>query len=127
MRESIKLSRDIFAQSAFDPYRDVELQPGEGVVTDDQIDAFARANSDSSYHPSCTCKMGNPAKNDTVVDSDTMQVVGKNPSVALRLQWTHDSQRDFCSISVKAWTGFTWWTRLSCPALSAATLTLRRS
>jgi choline dehydrogenase len=58
MRDAVKLTREIFAQPAFDPYRGEEIQPGAAVTTDAGIDAFVRARSDSAYHPSCTCKMG---------------------------------------------------------------------
>jgi choline dehydrogenase len=58
MRDAVKLTRDIFAQAAFDPYRGVEIQPGAAVRSDAEIDAFVRARADSAYHPSCTCRMG---------------------------------------------------------------------
>lgn len=58
MRACVRLSRDIFAQEAFTPYRGRELQPGLDVNTDKDIDNFVRAKADSAYHPSCTCKMG---------------------------------------------------------------------
>jgi choline dehydrogenase len=58
MRDAVKLTREIFAQKAFDPYRGAEIQPGPGVRSDAEIDAFVRAKADSAYHPSCTCKMG---------------------------------------------------------------------
>ena len=76
LRESIRLSRDIFAQPAFAPFRAGEMEPGASVRTDEQLDAFARAKADSAYHPSCTCAMGDPGKEGTVVDSSSMQVVG---------------------------------------------------
>ncbi|XP_071485276.1 choline dehydrogenase, mitochondrial-like [Diadema antillarum] len=71
MRECIKLTREIFAQPAFDPYRAEELQPGISVQTDAEIDAFIRAKADSAYHPSCTCKMGSEDDPMAVVDSST--------------------------------------------------------
>ena len=61
MRDAVKLTRDIFAQASFDPYRGAEIQPGDAVRSDAEIDAFVRAKSDSAYHPSCTCKMGDDA------------------------------------------------------------------
>ena len=76
MRESVKLSRELFAQKAFDEFRDIELEPGIEANTDEAIDAFVRETSDSAYHPSCTCRMGDPSKNDTVVGHDG-KVVGK--------------------------------------------------
>lgn len=68
MRESVKLTREIFAQKAFDPYRGKELRPGEEMNSDAAIDAFVRQYSDSAYHPSCTCKMGSANDPMAVVD-----------------------------------------------------------
>ncbi len=61
MRACVRLTREIFAQPAFDRYRGREIQPGPDVQTDEQIDAFIRAKVESAYHPSCSCKMGGPA------------------------------------------------------------------
>ena len=58
MRAAIRLTREIFAQKAFEPYRGPEVAPGPGVTSDADIDAFIRAKGESAYHPSCTCKMG---------------------------------------------------------------------
>lgn len=58
MRDAVRLTREILAQPAFDPYRGRELNPGPEVKTDAQIDAFVREHAESAYHPSCTCKMG---------------------------------------------------------------------
>ena len=69
-RQCVKLSRELFAQRAFQPYRGPELQPGPGVQTDAEIDAFVRRKADSAYHPSCTCKMGAPSDPAAVVDPD---------------------------------------------------------
>ncbi|KAG7273294.1 hypothetical protein CRUP_009722 [Coryphaenoides rupestris] len=67
-RECVKLSREIFAQPAFGPYRGPEVQPGPGVQSDAEIDAFVRRRADSAYHPSCTCRMGAPSDPAAVVD-----------------------------------------------------------
>ena len=61
MRACVRLTREIFAQPAFDRYRGREIQPGERVQSDAEIDAFVRAKVESAYHPSCTCRMGDPA------------------------------------------------------------------
>jgi len=58
MRAGIRLTREIFAQKAFEPYRGAELAPGPEAVSDDAIDAFIRQKAESAYHPSCTCRMG---------------------------------------------------------------------
>ena len=67
MREAVRLTREIFAQKAFDPYRGPEMAPGSHVRSDAEIDAFVREQAESAYHPSCTCKMG--------VETDPMAVV----------------------------------------------------
>jgi len=68
MRDAVRLTREIFAQKAFDPYRGAELAPGAGAVSDADVDAFVRAKAESAYHPSCTCRMG--IGEGTVVDAD---------------------------------------------------------
>lgn len=57
-RAAIRCARDIFAQSAFDPYRGEELKPGAHIVSDDELDEFVRAHAESAYHPCGTCRMG---------------------------------------------------------------------
>ena len=75
MRAAIRLSREIFAQKAFDEYRQEELQPGIDVQTDEQIDAFVREKGDTGYHPSCTAKMGQESDPMAVVDP-SCRVIG---------------------------------------------------
>jgi len=75
MRACVRLTREIFAQPAFDRYRAREIQPGEHVQSDEQIDTFIRAKAESAFHPSCTCKMGSRTDPTAVVDSDT-RVIG---------------------------------------------------
>ena len=75
MRACVRLTREIFAQDAFTPYRARELQPGAAVTTDAQIDAFIRARVESAYHPSCTCRMGSPGDPRAVVDPEA-RVIG---------------------------------------------------
>ncbi|MAK92353.1 MAG: choline dehydrogenase [Oleibacter sp.] len=68
-RDCVRLTREIINQPAFDAYRDGEIQPGEAVQSDAEIDTFIRANVESAYHPSCSCKMGEDDM--AVVNSDT--------------------------------------------------------
>ncbi len=68
-RQCVRLTREIISQPAFDRYRGVEIQPGEGVNTDNEIDDWVRQGVESAYHPSCTCKMGTDAM--AVVDPET--------------------------------------------------------
>jgi choline dehydrogenase len=70
MRACVRLTREIFAQPAFDPYRGREIQPGADVQSDAAIDDFVRARVESAYHPSCTCKMGARGDALAVVDPE---------------------------------------------------------
>lgn len=75
MRACVRLTREIFAQPAFDRYRGREIQPGAEVQSDDEIDAFIRARVESAFHPSCTCRMGRRDDPLAVVDAET-RVIG---------------------------------------------------
>ena len=68
-RACVRLTREIIEQSAFDDYRDDEIQPGKHIQTDEEIDAFVRQATESAYHPSCSCRMGEDAM--AVVNSST--------------------------------------------------------
>ncbi len=68
-RQCVRLTRDIMSQAAMDPYRGEEIQPGEAVRSDEEIDAWIRQGVESAYHPSCTCKMGTDEM--AVVDPQT--------------------------------------------------------
>ena len=57
-RAAIRLTREVFAQKAFDAFRGEEISPGKDVQTDEEIDAHIRASAETAYHPSCTCAMG---------------------------------------------------------------------
>ncbi|MGH6944438.1 MAG: GMC oxidoreductase, partial [Geminicoccaceae bacterium] len=69
MRAAVRLTREIFSQEAFDPYRGAELAPGPDIQSDAEIDAFVRAKAESAYHPSCSCKMGLESECTAVVDA----------------------------------------------------------
>lgn len=71
MRACVRLTREIFAQPAFDRYRGREIQPGDGVQTDAEIDAFVRRHVESAYHPCGTCRMGDEKDAMAVVDPQT--------------------------------------------------------
>jgi choline dehydrogenase len=75
MRACVRLTREIFAQPAFNRFRGREMQPGDHVQTDEEIDAFIRQRVESAYHPSCTCRMGRVEDPLAVVDSET-RVIG---------------------------------------------------
>ena len=67
-RTTIHLTREILGQPAMDDFRGAEIQPGEMVSTDEDMDAWVRETAESSYHPSCTCKMGTQDDPLVVVD-----------------------------------------------------------
>jgi choline dehydrogenase len=74
-RRCIRLTREIFAQPAFDPYRGPEIAPGADVQTDDELDAFVREHVESAYHPCGTCRMGRRDDPLAVVDPEC-RVIG---------------------------------------------------
>ncbi|HLW24701.1 MAG TPA: choline dehydrogenase [Steroidobacteraceae bacterium] len=71
MRACVRLTREIFAQPAFDRYRGREIQPGSAAQSDADIDAFVRTKVESAYHPSCSCRMGDAEDPMAVVDPQT--------------------------------------------------------
>lgn len=74
-RHCIRLTREIFGQSAFDPFRGSEISPGSHVQSDEQLDAFIREHSESAYHPCGTCRMGRADDPTSVVDPEC-RVIG---------------------------------------------------
>ncbi len=72
-RTSIRLTREIFAQEAFTPYRGKEIQPGDAVQSGDELNGFIREHVESAYHPCGTCRMG--------AETDPMAVVGPDCKV----------------------------------------------
>ncbi|TAM94122.1 MAG: GMC family oxidoreductase, partial [Rhodanobacteraceae bacterium] len=56
--EGVRLSREIFAQAPFDPYRGAEVFPGEDVRDDAAVEAFIRHKAETIYHPVGSCRMG---------------------------------------------------------------------
>lgn len=67
-RRCIRLTREIFAQEAFAPFRGEELIPGADAQSDADLDEAIGAHAESAYHPCGTCKMGNVDDPDAVVD-----------------------------------------------------------
>lgn len=66
MIEAVRLTRDILAQAALDPYRSDERFPGAAARSDAELTAFIRAKAETIYHPIGTCRMG--ADDAAVVD-----------------------------------------------------------
>ena len=75
MRACVRLTREIFQQPAFAPWRGREIQPGADCISDGAIDAFVADHVESALHPSCTCKMGQADDPLAVVDPE-LRVIG---------------------------------------------------
>ncbi len=75
MRACVRLTREIFGQPAFAPWRGREIQPGADCTSDAAIDRFIAARVESALHPSCTCKMGAADDPMAVVDAQ-LRVIG---------------------------------------------------
>jgi len=68
--EGVRLSREIFAQPAFDAYRGDELFPGEEAVDETHLIQFIRDKAETIYHPVGTCRMGGSDDPQAVVDPE---------------------------------------------------------
>ncbi|WP_295534989.1 choline dehydrogenase [uncultured Thioclava sp.] len=69
-RKCIRLTREIFEQPAMAAHVKHEIQPGDAVQSDDQIDAFIREHAESAYHPCGTARMGAADDPGAVVDPE---------------------------------------------------------
>lgn len=56
--DSIPLTREIFNQPAFAPYKRNELRPGKEMKSRADMRAFIHDHIETAYHPCGTCKMG---------------------------------------------------------------------
>lgn len=74
-RRAVRLTREIFRQPAMQRFAAEEIQPGQDVESDAEIDAFVRAHAESAYHPCGTCRMGSPDDPLAVVDPEC-RVIG---------------------------------------------------
>jgi choline dehydrogenase-like flavoprotein len=62
----VSIARQIFAAEPFRAFEGVELAPGPNVQSDDEIRAWMRDATATTFHPCGTCRMGGDA--DSVVD-----------------------------------------------------------
>lgn len=79
-RACIRLTREIFAETALQNYRGQELAPGDQAQEDRDLDDFLRRKLESAYHPCGTCRMGNDDASVTAPDGrvrgvDALRVV----------------------------------------------------
>jgi choline dehydrogenase-like flavoprotein len=68
MLEGARLSRELFAQAPFAPYRGEEIFPGAAAQSEADLVAFIRRKAETIYHPVGSCRMG--TTEDAVVDSE---------------------------------------------------------
>ena len=74
-RHCIRLTREIFSQAAFDPFRGEEISPGKAVQSNEELDNFIRNHVESAFHPCGTCRMGRADDIGSVVDPEC-RVIG---------------------------------------------------
>jgi choline dehydrogenase len=72
--DGVRLSREILAQSAMEPFNGGEIDPGPELETDEQIIRWVGETATTMYHVCGTAKMGTGP--DSVVDPATMGVHG---------------------------------------------------
>ena len=68
MVEAVYMARDLVSQQAFDDFRGAEMKPGDQFQSVKDIEDMLRANIETAYHPSCTCRMG--YDDDAVTDGE---------------------------------------------------------
>ena len=68
MVEAVRLAREISETGPLGKAAVLNIDPGAGVKTDEQLEAWVRAECQHEYHPSCTCRMGN--EDDAVLDEE---------------------------------------------------------
>lgn len=67
--DGARVMRGIFGSSTLRRYVQKEYLPGEAVTSDEQWEAYVRAGAFAMYHPVGTCRMGDAADPDAVVDT----------------------------------------------------------
>ncbi|HVY98091.1 MAG TPA: choline dehydrogenase [Dongiaceae bacterium] len=58
LRDGIRRVREIVEQPAFASLKGQELEPGEALQSDRELDGFIRQTAKSTHHPCGTCRMG---------------------------------------------------------------------
>jgi choline dehydrogenase len=66
--DAVRLCREIAESGPLGKLITRNIDPGPGVLADDQIEAWLRAELQHEYHPSCTCRMG--SEGDGVLDEE---------------------------------------------------------
>jgi choline dehydrogenase-like flavoprotein len=58
MLRAIRTAREWAATGPLASFAGVNIDPGPGVASDEQLEAWVRAEVQHEYHPSCTCRIG---------------------------------------------------------------------
>ncbi len=74
-RRCVRLTREVFGMPAMQPHVKKEIQPGDAVQSDAEIDAFLKEHVESAYHPCGTARMGRADDPLAVVDPEC-RVIG---------------------------------------------------
>ena len=69
-REGIALVRELVASKPFDPFRGVEIEPGEALKSKGALDEWIRKRATTAFHISCTCAMGRSDDPNAVIGPD---------------------------------------------------------
>ncbi|MBT3139433.1 choline dehydrogenase [Phaeobacter gallaeciensis] len=69
-RTCIRMTREIFGQDAFKPFAGHEIQPGDALQSDEDLNGFIKEHAESAYHPCGTCRMGRADDKTAVVDPE---------------------------------------------------------
>ncbi|WP_420610570.1 choline dehydrogenase [Candidatus Poriferisodalis sp.] len=72
--ETVRITRNIMNQPAFEPYNDGELSPGPTVQSDDEIMDWVAHDAETALHPAGTARLGTDEL--AVTDPSTMGVHG---------------------------------------------------
>jgi len=75
LRAGVAIVRDVAGQKALTALHAGEIEPGEGVSGDADIDAWIRRAAETIYHPVGTCRMGVAGDEMAVVDQ-SLRVMG---------------------------------------------------
>lgn len=70
MRGCVKTIRGLLEQDSFKPFLGKPISPGPEVQSDDEIDAWVRANGNTVFHPVGSCKMGGDGDPTAVLDAE---------------------------------------------------------
>ena len=68
MVEAVRLCREIAETGPLGEAAVLNIDPGPGVASDEQIEAWVRAEAQHEYHAACTCRMG--SEDEAVLDEE---------------------------------------------------------